>query len=42
MDFGWAIKGFWIFCVVAILGSAWWAKRMRDEDAAREQTEKTS
>ena len=41
MDFGWAIKGFWIFCVVAILGSAWWAKKMRAEDAGSEPTEKT-
>lgn len=34
MDYGLLTKAFWIFCLIAVLGSAWYARRMRNQDVA--------
>jgi hypothetical protein len=31
----WLEQVFWILCIVAILGAAWWAKRSHEHDQRR-------
>jgi hypothetical protein len=35
MEQSWVEPAFWVFCILAFLGTAWWAKKVRDHDAAR-------
>ena len=41
MDLSWVEQAFWIFCIVAIIGSNWWAKKTRAQDARRADDNKT-
>lgn len=40
MGLSWIEQAFWIFCVAAIIGSYWWAKKMREHDARRADSNK--
>lgn len=35
MGLSWVEQAFWVLCVLAILGSYWWAKKTRDRDTRR-------
>jgi len=33
MDLSWTEQAFWVLCIVAIIGAAWWAKKSHEHDA---------